>query len=197
MRCSVEFAIARTVLSRIFSSPLGELGLLGALAAWPLITVAAPLGIRRSSFSKGELNYELAFTAGALGVVLATTARKRLDPLLEVSAAHPAALADAWIVAVGGILFAGIALLPAFPLGLASDLGLARFLPLLGVAAAWSALAIRLLPGVESAGWSVAVGTALLPAIFPTTHLPLRATAAAAALVLGAALVDHPPSRQR
>jgi hypothetical protein len=94
-------------------------------------------------------------------------------------------------------LFCGIALLPAAPLGHASDLGISRFLPWLAVAAAWSALAMRLLPGVEAAAWSAAAGSALLPTILPTTHLVLRSTATATALVLGAVLVDHPPARER
>jgi hypothetical protein len=189
--------ITRAVLSRIGGSPSGALSLLGALAAWPLIAAAAPLGIRRYSSVPNEWIYELAFMAGALGIALATAARKRLEPLLEISAARPTALADASIVAVCGILFAGVTLLPAVPLGRVSDFGLGRFLPLLMVAAAGSALAMRLLSGVEAAAWSVAIGAALLPTIFPATHLLFRTTAATIALVLGATLVDHPPARHR
>ena len=197
MRSSATFAITRTVVGRIFGSPLGALALLGALAGGPLMTVVAPLGIRRHSSTISGWTYEFAFMAGAVGVALATATRKRLDPLFEISASRPTALTDAWIAVACGILFAGAALLPAFPFVRASDLGLARILPVLAVGAAWSALALRLLPGAESAAWSVAVGTALLPALLPTTHLLLRGTAAAAGLVLGAALVDHPLARQR
>ncbi len=196
MRASAVFAVTRAVLSRSVASPLGAFALVGALAAWPVITVASPLGILRDSSTSAEWNYELAFMAGTVGLTLATAARKRLDPLIEIFAERPAPLIDAGIVALCGASFAALALLPAFPFGHASDPDLARLLPLLAVAAAWSALAMRLLAG-EAAAWSVAVGAVMLPAIFPTSHLLLRGTAAAAALVLGATLVDHPPARQR
>jgi hypothetical protein len=176
---------------------MGVLALVGALAAWPSIAVAAPPEILRFSSDNRGLIYELAFMAGAVGIVLATASRKRLDGLIEISACRPGPLLDAWVTGASGLLFAGAALLPAFALGHASDIPFARFLPLQAVAAAWSALAMRLFPAVEPAAWSVAVGTALLPAILPTGHLLLREAAALAALVLGAALVDHPPSRKR
>jgi hypothetical protein len=190
-------AIARNVLSRIFASPLGLLSVVGTLAAWPLLTVVAPLGIRRSSSQALEWNYELAFMASGVGVVLATAARKRFDPVIELSAGVPSPLIDACVVAAPGVLFGVIALLPAILFGRAADSDLARWLPLLMVAAAWSALAMRLFSGIEAAAWSVALGTAFLPTILPTNHPYLRATAAAAALVLGAVLADHPPARKR
>lgn len=197
MSAAATFALTRTVLSRIVASPFGALALAVALAAWPLATVAAPLGIRRYSSTSTEWCYELAFVSGAVGVGLGTAARKRLDPLIEISAHRPSPHADLWTVAVCGALFYGIALLPAAPLAHASDLGICGFLPWLAVAAAWSALAMRLLPGVEAAAWSAAAGSALLPTILPTTHYVLRSTATATALVLGAVLVDHPPARER
>jgi len=188
-------AVARAALSRTVATPVGVLALVGSLVAWPLITVAAPIEFHRFSSENGGLIYELAFMAGAVGVTLATAARKRLDPLIEVSAARPGPWTDAGLAAGSGLLFAGLAVLPAFAFGRASEAELARCLSLLMVAAAWSALAIRLFPAVEQAAWSVALATASLPGMLPTTHLALRASAAASALVLGAALIDHPPTR--
>lgn len=190
-------AITRAVLSRTVVSPIGVLALVGVLAAWPLTQVATPVEIHRYSYEKSGLIYELAFMSGGAGLILATAARKRLDPWIELSAARPGPLTDAGIAAASALLFAGLAVLPAFAFGRTSGPEIARCLPLLAVAAAWSALATRLFPAVEQAAWSVAVGTALLPAILPTTHPVLRASAAVSALVLGAALVDHPPAKPR
>jgi hypothetical protein len=111
-----------------------------------------------------------------------------------MSPVRPGALSDAVGAGVCGILFAGMNLLPALIFVRSGDFGLDRLLPLLLVATAWSALAARIVPGAGAAAWSVALGSVLLPTILPGDRPLLRASAAAAALILGATLVDHPPT---
>ena len=186
-------AMTRATVLGALSTPVGALAACASLAAWPLCVAAAPLGIRDGNDVGSGWIYELAFMSGSAGVALGTAARKRLDPWIRLSAPRLPAGLDLGALGVCGLLFAGLAILPAILSGHASGLPVGRLLLLLAVSASWGVLAMRLAAGPESAGWATALGSFLVPVLWPAPQALARTTVAAAALLVGAWLADHPP----
>jgi hypothetical protein len=197
------------MVQRTLVAPSGILLAAAALAAWPSYSSLAPLGIRSQDVNRERLIYEFAFMFGALGVALASAARKGLAPWIEVVRPRIGAAVDAVAIGACGLVMAALSsILPLFflragfpdPAGAlvrAGGSGLGRALPLLAVASAFGSLAVRVTPRAGPAGWITALGSFALPALLPETHLHLRAASAAGALLLGAWLIDHPPEGLR
>jgi len=186
-------AITRATVRRALASPIGLLVAAGACSAWALYSSFGPIGIRSQDRDRDRLIYEFAFMAGALGVALGAAARKKLSPWIESFRPLVGLLADAVAIATSGLLLALLSVSIPFAFSRGSGSGVTRALPLLFVASAWGVVAIRIAPRSGASGWIAALGSFALPALLPETHVLPRAISAAAALLLCAWLLDHPP----
>ena len=182
-------AITRWILLRTLREPLAwGLAVVGALA-WPALARLAPIGISSSEGGSLALVYEVAFIALLVGGTLGLSRAARVDPLLARATPRTRLAATAAVVATSATLWALLAGLPPFLLGVLDPVGegsgalLGLGLAALQLAALGAALAAAPLPaparslGLPLLAWWVPalLGTSLL-ARWTASLLDVQAT---------------------